>query len=103
MAYADERLGAGRDERSRIDLRLIPELEPAVAERFLDIDRQRRRRADRQESAEIDGEIAIAKRRSERRQHGEPGAIAEFVGLNQRRGAAAAEQHDLATVDLGLQ
>lgn len=69
MAHADKRFGPTRHQGTRVDFWLIPELQPAVEQRFIDIDRQRSRRLDRQKAGEIRSEMAIAKRRPQRRQH----------------------------------
>ena len=103
MTHANERLGAARHQRLRIDLGLVPELQPAVAERFIDIDGKRRWWPDRQEALEVCIEVARAKRRTERRQHRQPRLLAEFMAADQRLRAAAAEQHHGAAINLRLQ
>src|SRR5665647_1008692 len=49
MAHPDERLGAADVERARVELRLIPEFEPARAYRLGHIDRRTQRLFDGEE------------------------------------------------------
>ena len=76
----------------RIDLGLVPELEPSIAQRFIDIDGKRWRRLDRQEALEFCIEVARAKRRAQWREHRQSRLLDEFMAADQGFRAAAAEQ-----------
>src|SRR6476469_7716472 len=88
MAHANERLGAARHQRLRIDLGLVPKLEPPVAERVIDIDGKWRRRSDRKDALESRVEVTRAERRAERWQHRQARLLAEFMATDQRLRAA---------------
>jgi hypothetical protein len=95
VTHANKRLRTLRDQRLRIDLGLVPELEPSIAQRFVDIDGKRWRRLDRQEALEFCIEVARAKRRAQWREHRQSRLLAEFMAADQGF-RAAAEQHDSA-------
>ncbi|HET8973483.1 MAG TPA: hypothetical protein VFN63_09370 [Pseudolabrys sp.] len=72
-------------------------------DRFVDIDRQRWRRLDREEAVKVCVEVAVAKRRAERRQHGKSRSFTEFMVADERRRAPPPEQHDLPAIALSPQ
>src|SRR5262245_32836821 len=93
MTHANEGVRSARHQRLRIDLRLVPQLQPAVAQRLVDIERKRRRRLNRQKAIEIGVEVAGTKWRSKRWQHHQSGLLSELMAADQGAGTAAAEQH----------
>jgi hypothetical protein len=93
MTHPDQRFGAHQHHLAQVDLRLIPELEPIVRHRLLDVDVEGGRVRDRQKRRKIFIEIAVTKRRGERRQHRETDLLAEFLKSHQRGRGASAEQH----------
>jgi hypothetical protein len=96
MTHPDQRLRADYGHFAQIDLRLIPQLQPVVPQRLFDIHFEARRLRDRQERRQVLVQIAVAERRAQRRQHGEPDLLAELVEREQRARGTAAEQHDPA-------
>src|SRR5205085_3966362 len=96
-----------------IDLRLIPQLEPAVAARFLEIDRDLAhipaiRRPCRRHCQLRPGrvieliyplcQVVHPKRLAQRRQHPQPATPADFLDFPQSRGVSTADQQYLATI-----
>ena len=75
MTHADERLRAVEAKRLRIDLRLVPQLQPARCDRLGDTDRGGRRLLARQERPETAAQAGVTERRGQRRKYRE----AEFL------------------------
>ena len=95
MTHAQQGLGAAHDDGAGINLGLIPELEPARADRLGDVD-DGIRRAIRQQGSDAVAQTLVRERREQRRQNGDPQPLRQTPDIRQRRRAPLGDREDLA-------
>jgi hypothetical protein len=96
MTHADEGLSAVEAERLRIDLRLIPQLEPTGRGRLGDIDRRARPLVVGQQRRHAIAQALVTERREQRGKYPQAEFVSGVPDGRQRRQVLRPEQQNVA-------